>query len=147
MNGLLGVTIGIPILDWGRRKGQYQLAKSRQTINRIAVEQATVKFEQDVVTKVMEFNLQYNKVLSAAKSDTLAMNSYELTALRFRKGNVDVLKLTSSQSSKDQARLQYIQALYQYWNYFYKVRHYTLYDFYTDQSLEEDFEVLLNSLR
>ncbi|MBI9064775.1 MAG: TolC family protein, partial [Marinilabiliaceae bacterium] len=117
----LGVKVGIPILDWGRRKGQYQLAKSRQTINRIAVEQATVKFEQDVITKVLEFNLQFNKVQSAAKSDSLAKNSYELTSTRFRKGSVDVLKLTSSQNAKDQARLQYIQSLYQYWADFYAV--------------------------
>jgi len=143
----LGVKVGIPILDWGRRKGQYQLAKSRQTINRIAVEQATVKFEQDVITKVLEFNLQYNKVQSAAKSDSLAKNSYELTSTRFRKGSVDVLKLTSSQNAKDQARLQYIQSLYQYWADFYAVRHYTLYDFQTNQTLEEDFEALLKSLK
>lgn len=143
----LGIQVGIPILDWGRRKGQYQLAKSRQTINRIAVEQATIKFEQDVITKVLEFNLQYNKVQSAAKSDSLASNSYELTAIRFRKGNVDVLKLTSAQNAKDQARMQYIQSLYDYWADYYAVRHYTLYDFQTNQILEEDFEVLLRSLK
>jgi len=66
---------------------------------------------------------------------------------RFRKGSVDVLKLTSSQSSKDQARLKYIQALYQYWANFYAVCHYTLYDFQTNQTLEKDFEALLNSLK
>lgn len=143
----LGIQLGIPILDWGRRKGQYELAKSKQTINRLAVEQATVKFEQDVMTKVLEFNLQYNKVQSAAKSDTLAMDSYKLTSTRFRKGNVDVLKLTSAQKEKDAARLNYIRSLYDYWADYYAVRHYTLYDFENNKMLEEDFEVLLNSLK
>jgi outer membrane protein TolC len=143
----LGVNLSIPILDWGRRKGQYQMAKSKQEITRISVEQAITAFEQEVITKVLEFNLQYNKVLSAAKSDTLAMSSYELTSNRFRKGNVDVLKLTSSQQSKDNARFQYIQALFQYWSDYYAVRQLTLYDFGANQLLEEDFKKLLESMR
>ena len=138
-----GVDLFIPILDWGKRKGQYKLAKSRQEITRISVEQAMTAFKQDVLTKVLEFNLQYDKVLSVAKSDTIAMNSYELTSARFRKGNVDVLKLTSSQQAKDNARLQYINSLYQYWTGYYTVRKLTLYDFINDRPLEQDFEKLL----
>lgn len=143
----LGVNLSVPILDWGKRKGQYQLAKSRQEITRISTEQAISSFEQEVITKVLEFNLQHNKVLSAAKSDTLAQQSYELTTTRFRKGNVDVLKLTSSQSAKDNARLQYIRSLYRYWVDYYTVRYLTLFDFMNDTMLEEDFETLLNEMQ
>jgi len=143
----LGVSLSVPILDWGKRKGEYQLAKSRQEITRISTEQAITTFEQEVVTKVLEFNLQHNKVLSAAKSDSLAQQSYELTTIRFRKGNADVLKLTASQNAKDNARLQYIRSLYQYWADYYTVRKLTLYDFVKDQQLEEDFEALLEEMR
>jgi len=142
----LGVDLFIPILDWGRRKGQYKMAKSRQEITKISAEQTITAFRQDVITKVLEFNLQYEKVMSVAKSDTLAMYSYELTSARFRKGNVDVLKLTSSQQAKDNARFQYINALYQYWTDYFTVRKLTLYDFINDQTLEEDFVKLINSL-
>ncbi len=142
----LGIDLYIPILDWGKRKGQYQMAKSRQEITKISVEQTITAFKQDVMTKVLEFNLQYDKVKSIAKSDTLAMYSYELTSTRFKKGNVDVLKLTSSQQAKDNARLQYINSLYQYWSDYFTVRKLTLYDFMNNQSLEEDFEKLLNSM-
>ncbi len=142
----LGIDLYIPILDWGKRKGQYQMAKSRQEITKISVEQTITAFKQDVMTKVLEFNLQYEKVKSIAKSDTLAMYSYELTSTRFKKGNVDVLKLTSSQQAKDNARLQYINSLYQFWSDYYTVRKLTLYDFINNQTLEEDFEKLINSL-
>ena len=141
-----GIDLFIPILDWGKRKGQYKLAKSRQEITRISVEQEMTSFKQDVVTKVLEFNLQYDKVLSVAKSDTIAMNSYELTSTRFMKGNVNVLKLTASQQAKDNARLQYINSLYQYWSDYFTVRKLTLYDFMNDRPLEEDFEKLLDSM-
>ncbi len=139
----LGVDVSIPILDWGRRKGRYQMAKSQQEVTRIGVEQAAVNFQQEVITKVLEFNLQYDKVQAAAKSDTLAMDSYQLTSLRFIRGNADVLKLTSSQTNKDNARLQYIRALYQFWSDYYTVRELTLYNFKTNSTLEEDFDEML----
>ena len=142
----LGIGVSIPILDWGKRKGRYQMAKSRQEATRISVEQKNIAFEQELVTKIMEFNLQYNKVKSAVKSDHLATNSYELTSTRFKRGNVDVLKLTSSQKAKDNARLQYIRALSQYWSDYYTVRMLTLYDFKNNQTLEEDLEKLLDGL-
>ncbi len=141
-----GLNLSIPILDWGKRKGQYQMAKSRQEITKISVEQTISSFKQDVITKVLEFNLQFNKVQSIAKSDTLALESYILTSTRFKKGNVDVLKLTSSQKAKDNARLQYVQSLYQYWRDYYTVRKLTLYDFVNNQTLEEDFEKLLDGV-
>ncbi len=49
-----------------------------------------------VITKVLEFNMQYDKVQVAARPDTLALASYQLTSLRFIRGNADVLKLTWS---------------------------------------------------
>ncbi len=139
----LNVGLTIPILDWGKRKGQYMMAKSRQEVTRIATEQTINLFQQNVVTKVMEFNIRKNKVASAAKSDTLALNSYELAMVRFRKGSADVLKLTSSQKAKDNAKLQYIQSLSNYWSSYFEVRHLTLYDFRINQPLEVDFEQLL----
>ena len=142
----LGVDLFIPILDWGRRKGQYKMAKSRQEITKISAEQTITAFRQDVITTVLEFNLQYDRVMSIAKSDTLALYSYELTSTRFKKGNVDVLKLTSSQQAKDNARFRYINALYQYWADYFTVRKLTLYDFINNKPLEEDFEKLINSL-
>ncbi|MGV8829630.1 MAG: TolC family protein [Breznakibacter sp.] len=142
----LGIDISIPILDWGRRKGQYQLARSRQEIARLGAEQAIATFEQQVITKVLEFNLQFSKVQSAAKSDSLAAMSYELTTTRFLRGNADVVKLTLAQKSKDNARYQYILSLHQYWMSYYAVRSLTLYDFEQDRPLEVDFEQLLDRL-
>ncbi|MCU4177640.1 TolC family protein [Carboxylicivirga sp. N1Y90] len=141
----LGISLNVPILDWGKRKGQFKMAQSRQEITRIAVEQAIQSFEQEVITKVLGFNLQYNKVQSASRSDQLALESYQLTEQRFRKGNVDVQKLTLSQQAKDNASLKYISSLYQYWLNYYEVRHFTLFDFRKNVQLVEDFEALLKN--
>ncbi len=140
----LGLSLKVPILDWGKRKGEYRMALSRQEVARIRAEQALVAFEQDVATQVLEFNLKYNKVLSAEKSDDLAKMSYDLATVRFRRGGLDVLKLTNSQNAKDNARLQYINSLYEYWSDYYRIRKLTLYDFMKKENLGQNFEDLFN---
>ena len=130
------VGLNIPLLDWGKNKGRYQMAMSQQQIAEVSAQQTLQKFEQNAVTSAVAFNLQKARIESAAVSDTLAMESYELTMTRFRSGKVNVLQLTSSQTAKDRARLQYIQALGEYWISYYSLRRLTLYDFEKDRKLE-----------
>lgn len=132
------VGINIPILDWGRSKGQYQLAKSQYEITQVASQQSMQQFRQNAVTRALAFNIQKSRVESAALSDTLATESYELTMTRFKKGQADVLRLTSSQGAKDNARLQYINTLAEYWNQYFTLRRLTLHDFEKNQDLKFD---------
>ena len=130
------VGLTIPILDWGRSKGHYEMAMSQQQIAEIAARQTLQQFEQNAVTSGVAFNIQKSRVESAALSDTLASESYELTMTRFRGGGVNVLQLTSSQAARDRARLQYIDALSGYWVSYYYLRRLTLYDFENNRKLE-----------
>lgn len=128
--------INIPILDWGRNKGHYEIALSQQQIAETAAQQALQKFEQKAVTDAIAFNIQKARVESAALSDTLASESYELTMTRFRSGQADVLRLTTSQRAKDNARLQYINTLSEYWESYFQLRRLTLYDFENNRVIE-----------
>jgi len=139
----LTLGINIPILDWGRSKGQYEMAKSRHEIVQVAGRQSLQQFKQNAVTRAIAFNIQKSRVESAALSDTLANESYELTMTRFSTGQADVLRLTSSQNAKDNARLQYINALADYWKYYYTLRQLTLFDFENNNDIEFDEEKVL----
>lgn len=140
----LTLGINIPILDWGRNKGQYEMAKSRHEIVQVAGRQSLQQFKQNAVTRAIAFNIQKSRVESAALSDTLANESYELTMARFSTGQADVLRLTSSQNAKDNARLQYINALADYWKYYYTLRQLTLFDFENNSNIVFDEEEILN---
>jgi outer membrane protein TolC len=140
---VVNVDITIPILDWGKGKGYYQMAKSQQQIAEIAAQQALQEFEQNTITQVLEFNIQKDKVAAAAFSDTLAAESYELTVTHFMQGKVDVLKLVSSQNAKDNAEVKYVSALSDYWSKYYALRKLTLHDFETNQPLEVAFDELI----
>ena len=139
------VGIDIPILDWGRRKGQLAMAKSNREVVRISVNQEKMDFEQDVLMNVMEFNLQAEQVRNTAKADTIAQMGYDVTQQRFLIGKVDVTKLNLARNDQEQARRAYIRALRSYWRYFFTIRRLTLYDFDKDVTLSEDFDSILEN--
>ena len=91
----------------------------------------------------MQFNLHDDHVLAAAKADTIANSRYDVTKARFLIGKIDVLDLNVAQSEKDQAKRGYVSALRQYWNYFYTIRQYTLFDFIEEKRLQQDFENII----
>jgi outer membrane protein TolC len=139
------VSIGftIPIMDWGLRRGRYRMAQSSEEVVKTQVQQSTIDFEQQLFLDVAQFNLQDDQVRIAAKSDTVAMKMYEVTKQRFLIGNVDVLELNNADTKKDENRRGYIQALQNYWTYYYNIRSLTLFDFEGNKPLEYDFDQLI----
>jgi outer membrane protein TolC len=139
----LRVGFEIPILDWGQGRGRYRMAQSAQEVVKTNVQQAQTDFEQEVFLQVMQFNLQDDQLAIAAKADTIADLRYEVTKQRFLIGKIDVLDLKDALEEKDIARRGYVQALRNYWDYFYSLRILTLYDWIEDVKLEQDFDELL----
>ncbi|MDA3866192.1 MAG: TolC family protein [Salinivirgaceae bacterium] len=140
---VVSMSMNIPLVDWGDRKGQRHVAQNQKEIIDIEVKQSLLDFEQEIKLKVIDFNLQAKVVASAAKADELAQQSYELTKKRFILGKADVLKLTSSMSARQRSREKYINSLATYWLYFYEIQELTLYDFVNEQTLVEDFDKLI----
>lgn len=141
----LRVGLNIPVLDWGRRKGQLAMAQSNREVVRISINQERIDFEQNVIMNVMEFNLQGEQVRNTAKADTIARMGFEVTKQRFLIGKLDVTKLNLARNDQEQARRAYINALRTYWSYYYTLRQLTLFDFEKRITLSEDFENLLNN--
>ncbi len=133
----------LPILDWGLGRGRYRMAKSSLELAQVQAQQALVDFEQNLLLDVEQFNLQANQVKVAAKSDTVAMKMFEVTKQRFLIGKIQILELNNADTKKDQNRRAYVQALQNYWNYFYNLRNLALYDFVNRKPLETEYEKLL----
>ncbi|MEA1886301.1 MAG: TolC family protein [Bacteroidota bacterium] len=139
----LSIGFTIPLMDWGLRRGRYRMAQSSEEVVKTQVQQSMIDFEQQLFLDVAQFNLQDDQVRIAAKSDTVAMKMYEVTKQRFLIGNVDVLELNNADTKKDENRRAYIQALQNYWTYYYNIRSLTLYNFAADKPLEYDFDQLI----
>lgn len=129
----------IPILDWGLTRGKIKLAESDMEMERTAVQQQMIDFDQEVFLKVMQFNMLKNQLIIAAKSDTVAVKRYEVTKQRYLIGKIGIIDLNLAQSEKDNAQQGYIQTLSTYWRSFFELRKLTLYDFVANNRLEFRF--------
>lgn len=138
----VGVTI--PLVDWGVRKGRYNMAKSNLNVARFSVEQSVTDLEQDVVMTVSDFNVQQNLISSAREAMKLATMAYESTKERFIIGKADISSLTLSHNRLNVAQKNYISALRDYWLSYFKLRKLTLFDFEKNTALAYEFDNLLN---
>lgn len=131
----LGITL--PILDWGRGRGQVRVAKSNLDLVNTQAQQEMTDFDLNISKLVRQFNMQSRRISIAAKTDSTARRRAEVTRHLYLKGQSSVLDLNASISEKDLARRNYISALHDYWSQLYLLRSLTLYDFGSGRPLTE----------
>lgn len=139
----LSLSLRAPLVDWGVRRGKIQMAKSNQQVTEAEVKQALIDFEQDVIMRVLEFNLQEEQVSISAKADTVAQLGFNVTKQRFMIDKVDVLKLNAARNALDRSKREYINSLSEYWRGYYLIREITLYDFEREETLIKSLDYLL----
>mgnify|MGYP001776443465 CR=1 FL=1 len=133
----VSLTLSLPILDWGRGKGQVRVARSNRDLVYTQVEQDKTDFQLNVRKLVKQFNLQGQRVRIAARTDRTAQRRAEVARRLYLLGKSSVLDLNASVSEKDAARRNYIASLNEYWSLFYTLRSLTLYDFEHGRTLED----------
>ena len=126
---IVSLNISIPLVDWGVRKGKYNMAKNNLNVTEISARQGEIKIEEDVIMTVSDFNIQKDLITSAEEALLIAEDTYAKTQQRFLIGSVDINTLTLRRQSQQQARINYISALESYWTSYYKIRRLTLFDF------------------
>ncbi len=139
----LSVSLEVPILDWGMRKGQVKMAESNADLVETSVEQERLDFSQNIFLQVSEYNMQQNQLLIAAKSDTVAAKSYQASKNRYLIGKISVTDLNIAQTEKDKATIAHIRALQTFWRNYFELRKMTLYDFYKQEPLDVNFDEII----
>jgi len=143
-NQVVNVGIKIPILDWGKGKGKVKIAEANREVEFSKIEKEQMDFNQNIFLRVQNFNNQSKQLELAMATDQIAQQRYNTSVEAFVLGKIDVLNLNDSQSSKDQARRNYIEQMYLLWSYYYQIRSLTLYDFLGSKELVVDYENYLN---
>ena len=137
---LVSISVSVPLVDWGVRKGKYNMAKNNLNVVTIAARQEELKLEEEVTMTVSDFNIQQRLIMSAEEALDLAVMAYEQTRQRFIIGKADVNSLTLSLNRQQEAQKNYISALQNYWLNYYKIRKLTLHDFGSGLSLSDRFD-------
>jgi outer membrane protein TolC len=132
---LVNLNFSVPILDWGRNKARMGQAQASKKLIDFTVEQDIINFEQEIFTKVKNFQMLKDRMEITKLSDEVADKRYEISLQRYQNGNVTITDLNIAQQEKDSNRRAYIQSLRDYWTAYYEMRELTLYDFENNKLL------------
>lgn len=139
-NQIIQVGVKIPILDWGKRRGQVKVAQSNREVVQSKIRQEQMNFNQNIFLLVEHYNNQAAQLKIAYEADQIARQRYKISVETFLIGKISTLDLNDAQNAKDDARQKYISEMYAYWYYYYQIRSLTLWDFRKNAELEVDFE-------
>ncbi|MDR2424158.1 MAG: TolC family protein [Prevotellaceae bacterium] len=140
---VVSISFGIPLVDWGVRKGRANMARNNLNVTKISLQQTEQKLEQDVIMTVSDFNMQRNMIGSAEEALDLAIQAYDQTQARFISGDSDLNSLILSLERRNSANRGYLSALRSYWQSYYKLRKLTLFDFLTKEVLTSQFDKIM----
>lgn len=144
-NQVVEVGVSIPLVDWGKRRGQVKVAESNRQVVKERIRQENQTFSQDLFILVEKFNNQRSQLALAMRSDTISARRYATNVETYLIGRLSTLDLNDSQVTKDEARLAYVNQLYLYWLYLYQIRSLTLWDYSRGSGIDADIEAVLSA--
>ena len=134
------ISLSLPILDWGRGRGQVKMARASRELSNMQIDQSERNFEENVYRLVRQFNQQAAQMNILAKTDITAERRFEVARHLYLTGKSTILDLNSATSEKDSARRNRISALRNYWSLYYTLRSLTGYDFEKGKKIEWNFK-------
>lgn len=140
---VVGLTFSVPIFDWGLGRGKVQKAKAAQEVVKAQVQQSENDFRRKIFTAVGQFNNQRHQCSVSKRAMLIAKERYELMMEKFRSGKASVMELNTAQSENDTALQKYITDVSNFWEYYYTLRQYTLYDFIKGKDLDIDINEMI----
>lgn len=138
---VVSLTLSVPILDWGIRKGRYNMARNNLAIEQLSARQVEGKLEEEVMITVGDFLSQRELIKSSKEAVELAQMAYDQTQERFIIGKADINSLILSNNRHQDAQRNYITSLKAYWQNYYRIRKLTLYDFEHNHPIDIDLMI------
>ncbi|WP_152269201.1 TolC family protein [Agriterribacter humi] len=125
------VNIGYSLPLFGFGKNKHDIAASKANLESAQAQIAFQKktFELEIENTVNQFLQLQLALIISAKSDTIAQKRYEVARNRYMLGKISITDLGLAQEAKDNAIVDYVRMLQQYWQSYYDIRRVTLYDF------------------
>lgn len=138
---LVSISVIVPLIDWGVRKGKVNMARNNLNVSKIAARQEELSIEEDIIMTVSDYEVRQRLIASASEALDLAETAYTQTRQRFIIGKADINSITLSLNRRQEAAKNYISALQNFWLSHYKIRRLTLHDFEFDIPLTEKIEL------
>jgi outer membrane protein TolC len=129
------ITFSVPIYQFGNAQANYKLNKAYYDASQARTEYLTKNLGIDVQQTVLEYQTYEESVINAKIGYDISVKRYDVSKNRFLIGKIDITNLTIAQGEKDNALINYMNTLRNYWVAYYRLRKITLYDFEVNEKL------------
>lgn len=140
---IVGLTLRLPIYDWGLSKGNVKMAEAQHSIVEVNLQQADTRFRQDIFIKVLSFEESERLCAIREKACAIASERYDIVYEKFRSGAVSVTELNISRQEQEEAQKNYITQLKEFWRTYFEIQKITLYDYINERNISADFDQLI----
>ena len=144
-NEIIGLTLSLPIFDWGVSKGKVKMARAQLELAETKNEQVHLDYVQELRKKVILFNTQPSQCKDALRAQEIAEERYGITKRRFEAGAISVTDLNTAQQELESAKKQYIAILQTFWTDYYTLQKSTLYDWINLSDIHVDFDKIIKN--
>lgn len=140
-NEIVGLTLRLPIFDWGVSKGRVRMAQAQLEVVKTQQEQNHQDYIQELRKKVLQFNAQPSQCRNSLRAQEIAEERYDIMRRRYEEGMVSVTDLNTALQEMTSAKAQYISQLNTFWSDYYSLQKSTLYDWNMNRDIIVDLKI------
>ena len=135
-NYQIGLTLRIPIIDWGRNRTLVRAAEARQMQNYLGKEDEERGIEVEVRNLVANLQNTLSRLQLLERNVSVAERSYAITLQRYTDGDIDSQALALERTRLNSARKNHLDAFVSYRLVLSDLMRKTFYDFENDSPIE-----------
>jgi outer membrane protein TolC len=132
----VGLTLRIPIIDWGRNRAQVRAAEARQRQNYLGKEDVERGIEVEVRNLVANLQTSFKRLQLLERNVSVAERSYGITLQRYTDGDIDSQALALERTRLNSAQRNHLDAFVTYQLLLSDLMRKTFYDFQNDSPIE-----------
>jgi len=132
----VGISINIPLIDWGENRALVRAAQARLQKNLYEQESVRRSIETEVKNLVADLNTSLKRLQLLEKNVAVAEKSFEITRARFSDGDIDSQALALERERLNNAYISHLSAYINYELNLADLMRKTFYDFKNDKAID-----------
>ena len=128
----IGLTIRIPIIDWGENKSRVKANLATIEMNKYRLDEEKINIEREIRNTVNQLQSALRRLQLLEKNVQLAEKSFEISDFRFKNGDIDSEALALDRERLSKTRLSFLEAYISYKLLIADLTRKTFYDFEKD---------------
>ena len=132
-NPRVGITLSVPIFDWGEKKTRVKAQQISQAIAKLDLEDQQNSIELSIRRLLRDIEKDHTQIDIDEKNLRNAQLTYDLNVIKYREGELTGMEMNQYQSQLSSRKISYLQTLISYKINLLNLKIASLYDFENDK--------------